>query len=100
MIERTAPGARRGAPVGACAGRARVSRLGARPAPLTVLAMPLARGLPPPVASRRHGIPRRRLLTAFRALSLILLFLLPMQMRAGADDPHPHAMLQLLFDAR
>ena len=30
----------------------------------------------------------------------MLLFLLPMQMRAGASDPHPHAMLHLLLDAR
>jgi hypothetical protein len=31
---------------------------------------------------------------------LLVLFLLPVQMRAGAADAHPHALLQLLLDAR
>ncbi len=35
-----------------------------------------------------------------RIAGLALLFLLPMQMRAGANDAHPHAMLHLLLDAR
>ena len=41
-----------------------------------------------------------RWLAVVRVTALALLFLLPMQMRAGAEDPHPHAMLQLLLDAR
>jgi hypothetical protein len=35
-----------------------------------------------------------------RALALLGLLLLPIQMRAGAQDPHPHALLHLLVDAR
>jgi hypothetical protein len=35
-----------------------------------------------------------------RVLLLLGLFLLPVQMRAGAADAHPHALLQLLLDAR
>ena len=34
------------------------------------------------------------------ALALIGLCLLPMQMRAGTAHPHPHALLQLVLDAR
>jgi hypothetical protein len=41
-----------------------------------------------------------RWFAAARVTALALLFLLPMQMRAGADDPHAHAMLHLLLDAR
>lgn len=33
-------------------------------------------------------------------LALLGLCLLPMQMRAGIAEPHPHALLQLLLDAR
>ncbi|MBA3451048.1 MAG: hypothetical protein H0T18_07545 [Chloroflexia bacterium] len=47
-----------------------------------------------------RGLNTRRLLPLVRVLSLVFLLLLPMQMRAGADDPHPHALLQLLLDAR
>jgi len=35
-----------------------------------------------------------------RALALLGLLLLPIQMRAGAASPHPHALLHLLLDAR
>src|SRR3712207_8261944 len=34
------------------------------------------------------------------ALALIAICLLPMQMRAGTAHPHPHALLQLVLDAR
>ena len=34
------------------------------------------------------------------ALALVGLCLLPMQMRAGAGQPHPHALLHLMLDAR
>ena len=34
-----------------------------------------------------------------RILTLTFLFLLPVQMQAGGDEPHPHALLQLLLDA-
>lgn len=34
-----------------------------------------------------------------RTLLLLAVLLLPVQMRAGANDPHPHALLQLLLDA-
>jgi hypothetical protein len=35
-----------------------------------------------------------------RALALLGLLLLPIQMRAGAASPHPHALLHLLLEAR
>jgi hypothetical protein len=35
-----------------------------------------------------------------RALGLVALLLLPVQMRAGGADVHPHALLQLMLDAR
>jgi hypothetical protein len=35
-----------------------------------------------------------------QALALIGLLMLPVQMRAGAEQTHPHALLQLLLDAR
>ena len=35
-----------------------------------------------------------------RAVALLGLLLLPIQMRAGAASPHPHALLHLLLDAR
>jgi len=34
-----------------------------------------------------------------RALALIGLFMLPVQMHAGTEQPHPHALVQLLLDA-
>jgi hypothetical protein len=34
-----------------------------------------------------------------RALALVGLCLLPIQMRAGTQHPHPHALLHLLLDA-
>jgi hypothetical protein len=34
-----------------------------------------------------------------RGLALLSLFLLPIQMRAGTQHPHPHALLHLLLDA-
>jgi hypothetical protein len=50
-------------------------------------------------AVRPHGasawIPR-----LVQALALTGLFMLPVQMRAGSDRPHPHALFQLLLDAR
>jgi hypothetical protein len=42
----------------------------------------------------------RSLPILLRALALVGLCLLPMQMRAGAGQPHPHALLHLLLDAR
>ena len=35
----------------------------------------------------------------FRALALVGLCLLPIQMRAGTQQPHPHALVHLLLDA-
>lgn len=49
---------------------------------------------------RFRRLDARRLFALARVLGLVFLFLLPMQMRAGAADPHPHALLQLLLDAR
>jgi hypothetical protein len=34
-----------------------------------------------------------------RVLALLSLLLLPIQMRAGTQHPHPHALLQLVLDA-
>jgi hypothetical protein len=34
-----------------------------------------------------------------QALALIGLFLLPVQVRAGTEHPHPHSLFQLLLDA-
>ena len=47
----------------------------------------------------RSSIDRRASLLP-RVLLLLAVFLLPVQMRAGANDPHPHALLQVLLDAR
>ena len=52
-----------------------------------------------------HGTPRDQRLflslpSLLRALALVGLCLLPMHMRAGADHPHPHALLHLVLDAR
>jgi hypothetical protein len=52
---------------------------------------------PPLIAPSRDA---RQLLRLLRVLALIVVFMFPMQMRAGADDPHPHSALQLLLDAR
>lgn len=51
-------------------------------------------------APRSRGWNTPRLLPLARVMGLVVLFLLPMQMRAGVDDPHPHALLQLILDAR
>jgi hypothetical protein len=40
-----------------------------------------------------------RMIPLLRALALLGLLLLPIQMRAGAQHPHPHALLHLLVDA-
>ena len=40
-----------------------------------------------------------RAASLLRALALFGLFLLPMQMRAGTDYLHPHALVHLLLDA-
>ena len=50
--------------------------------------------------SPSRGFTFRRVLPLVRIVSLVLLLLLPMQMRAGGDEPHPHALLQLMLDAR
>ena len=39
-----------------------------------------------------------QMMPLLRALALIGLLLLPIQMRAGASSPHPHALLHLLLD--
>ena len=39
------------------------------------------------------------LFSLVRTLVLLGLFLLPVQMRAGTEQPHPHALFQLLLDA-
>lgn len=46
-----------------------------------------------------RAIPRIRLASTLRALALLGLFLLPIQMRAGMTYIHPHALLHLLLDA-
>lgn len=51
-------------------------------------------------AARPRARRARRLLALLRVLEFVSLLLLPMQMRAGADDPHPHAILELILDAR
>lgn len=63
-------------------------------------AMPKRSGFLQFATPRSRGINTRRLLALARVLGLVSLLLLPMQMRAGADDPHPHALLQLILDAR
>ena len=57
-------------------------------------------GLLQSAAACCRGFSARRLLPLVRMLGLVALLLLPMQMRAGTADPHPHALLQLLLDAR
>jgi hypothetical protein len=39
------------------------------------------------------------MISLLRTLALLGLLLLPIQMRAGAQHPHPHALLHLLVDA-
>jgi hypothetical protein len=46
-----------------------------------------------------RAIPRYRLAGTLRALALLGLLLLPIQMRAGTTYIHPHALLHLLLDA-
>jgi hypothetical protein len=46
-----------------------------------------------------RAIPRPRIASTLRALALVGLFLLPIQMRAGTEYVHPHALLHLLLDA-
>ena len=43
--------------------------------------------------------PHLRLASLLRLLALLGLFLLPIQMRAGAEYVHPHALLHLLVDS-
>ena len=44
-------------------------------------------------------IPGNRAASLLRVLALLGLFLLPIQMRAGTEYVHPHALLHLLLDA-
>jgi hypothetical protein len=60
--------------------------------------MPLKLRRPFVAAPRVSGAVATRLIPLLRALVLLGLFLLPVQMRAGAQQPHPHALLQLLLD--
>ena len=60
-----------------------------------------------PLAARlQHATPWERRRRSFwwfplaRASLLVALFLLPVQMRAGAADAHPHALLQLILDVQ
>lgn len=46
-----------------------------------------------------RAIPHLHLGSTLRVLALLGLFLLPIQMRAGAGYVHPHALLHLLLDA-
>jgi hypothetical protein len=34
-----------------------------------------------------------------RVVALLALLMLPVQLRAGTDEPHPHALLQIILDA-
>jgi hypothetical protein len=65
--------------------------------PPPVVKMPHATHHAPSAAARLTGDPAwiRRVL---RALAVLGLLLLPIQLRAGAQHPHPHALLQLLVD--
>lgn len=47
-----------------------------------------------------RAIPRFRIVSTLRALALLGLFLLPLQMRAGTTYVHPHSFLHLLLDGR
>jgi hypothetical protein len=46
-----------------------------------------------------RAIPQIRPTDVLRLLALLGLFLLPIQMRAGTEIVHPHALLHLLLDA-
>lgn len=52
-----------------------------------------------PYAAARHLGDLAWVPSLVRGVALIGLFLLPIQMRAGAQAPHPHALLHLLLDA-
>ena len=61
-------------------------------------------GMPVRSPAQQHIAPWRRrnggrIVALVRILTLTFLFLLPVQMQAGGDEPHPHALLQLLLDA-
>jgi hypothetical protein len=51
-------------------------------------------------ASRSPGDRLTWYVAILRLLPLLVMLLLPVQMRAGAADAHPHTLLQLLLDAR
>jgi hypothetical protein len=51
------------------------------------------------VTPRGSGIAATRMIPLLRALAVLGLLLLPIQMRAGTQHPHPHALLHLLLDA-
>ena len=52
-----------------------------------------------PCAGLRTPVDPAWMLGFVRALALLSLFLLPIQMRAGTQQPHPHALVHLLLDA-
>lgn len=49
---------------------------------------------------RTSGGPTARVISLTTLILLVALVLQPIQMRAGAADPHPHALMQILLDAR
>jgi hypothetical protein len=67
--------------------------------PPPVVKMPHMTHHAPHAAARLTGDPAW-IRSVIRALALLGLLLLPIQMRAGAQLPHPHALLQLLVDMR
>ncbi|MFN8590985.1 MAG: hypothetical protein U0031_05925 [Thermomicrobiales bacterium] len=62
---------------------------------MVITATPLHRA-----AARRRAVGWLWSFSAARVLVLLTLFLLPVQMRAGGQDIHPHALLTLLLDLR
>lgn len=50
--------------------------------------------------SRTSGGPTARVISLTTLILLVALILQPIQMRAGAADPHPHALMQILLDVR
>lgn len=52
------------------------------------------------VAPRSATVVPAWALVTVRALLLLAIALLPVQMRAGANEAHPHSILQLILDAR
>jgi hypothetical protein len=60
----------------------------------------LRRDRPVLFAAPRPGGTSTRFPYLVQALALIGLFTLPVQMRAGTEHSHPHALFQLLLDAR